>query len=450
MSRVLVVDAARRPLMPTTPARARILLKTGRAAVLRRFPFILILKEAKAEAAVQPLRLKLDPGAQTTGLAVVNDASGEVVWAAEMSHRGDQVHTALLKRARVRRGRRLRHTQYRQPRFANRRRTKGWLAPALLSRVQNVLTWVSRLSRFCPIGAISYELVCFDMALLQNPNIAGSEYQRGTLWGVEVRQYLLTMWEHRCAYCGATGVSLEIDHVIPQSHGGSNRVTNLVIACRVCNLAKGDKLLEDFLADRPEVHAHIQAQFKAPLKDAALINSTRWALHERLKALGLPLETSSGGLTKWNRQIRGLPKRHWIDAACCGRSTPPKLLLHTVRPWLIEAKGRQSRQMVNVDHLGFPRSKPKGTSRVRGFRTGDLAKAVVPSHLGAKGVHSGRVLVRTRGIFDLQTRHGRVRGIPARYCHSIHQNDGCAYQLGSALPGGFQTRSNKLVTLEKE
>ncbi len=434
MSRVLVVDAVRRPLMPTTPARARILLKTGRAAVLRRFPFILILKEAKPEAVVQPLRLKLDPGAKTTGLAVVNDASGEVVWAAEITHRGDQVHNALIKRALVRRGRRQRHTQYRQARFANRRRPKGWLAPSLLSRVHNVLTWVSRLRRFCPIGAISYELVRFDMALLQNPNIEGIAYQRGTLWGTEVRQYLLAKWEHQCAYCSATGLPLEIDHVVPQSRGGSNRVANLVMACRACNLAKGDKPLEDFLADRPKVLARVQAQRKAPLKDAAVVNSTRWALHERLGALGLPLETGSGGLTKWNRQSRELPKGHWIDAACCGPSTPPVLRLQTVRPWLIEAKGRQARQMVNVDHLGFPRSKPKGPSRVRGFRTGDLVKAVVPPHLGAKGVHIGRVLVRTRGIFDMETRHGRVKDIPVRYCHSLHQNDGYVYQLGAALP----------------
>jgi 5-methylcytosine-specific restriction endonuclease McrA len=434
MSRVLVVDAARRPLMPTTPARARILLKTGRAAVLRRFPFILILKEAKPEAVVQPLRLKLDPGAKTTGLAVVNDASGEVVWAAEITHRGDQVHNALIKRARVRRGRRQRHTQYRQARFANRRRPKGWLAPSLLSRVHNVLTWVSRLRRFCPIGAISYELVRFDMALLQNPNIEGIEYQRGTLWGVEVRQYLLARWEQQCAYCSATGLPLEIDHVIPQSRGGSNRVANLVMACRLCNLAKGDKPLEDFLADRPEVLARIQAQRKAPLKDAASINSTRWAIYERLKATGLPVATGSGGLTKWNRQNRALPKAHWVDAACCGASTPELLRLLHVRPWLITASGRQKRQMRNVDKHGFPVGKPKGPSRVRGFRTGDLVKAVVPPHLKAKGAHSGRVLVRTRGIFDLQTRHGRVKDIPARYCRSLHQNDGYIYQLGAALP----------------
>lgn len=308
MSRVLIVDAQRRPLMPCTPARARLLLKKQKAAVLRRFPFVLILKETKQEPVVHPLRFKLDPGSKTTGLVVVNDASGEVVWAAEITHRGDQVQKNLMTRRSVRRRRRQRHTRLRQARWRNRRRPKGWLPPSLRSRIQNVLTWVVRLSRICPIGAISFELVRFDMQLLQNPSIESVQYQRGTLWGMEVRQYLLAKWEHRCAYCTATGLPLEIDHVVPQSHGGSDRVANLVIACRACNLAKGDKLLEDFLADRPELLAHVQAQRKAPLKDAALVNSTRWAIHERLQVLGLPMEIGSGGLTKWNRQYRALPK----------------------------------------------------------------------------------------------------------------------------------------------
>src|SRR5205823_4866828 len=142
-----------------------------------------------------------------------------------------QVHKALMTRRGVRRSRRLRHTRYRAPRFKNRRRSSGWLPPSLLSRVQNVLTWVARLSRWCPIGAISYELVRFDMALLQNPDIAGSD-----------------------------------------------RVSNLVMACRACNLTKGDKRLEVFLADRPEVLTRILAERRAPLKDAAAVNSTRWAI----------------------------------------------------------------------------------------------------------------------------------------------------------------------------
>src|SRR5436190_580560 len=103
MSRVLVVDTQRRPLHPCTPARARLLLKQGKAAVLRRYPFILILKAAHGDAQSAPLRLKIDPGSKTTGLAIVNDASGEVIWAAELTHRGEAVHEALVKRRAVRR-----------------------------------------------------------------------------------------------------------------------------------------------------------------------------------------------------------------------------------------------------------------------------------------------------------------------------------------------------------
>lgn len=205
MSRVLVVDANRTPLTPCTPARARMLLKQSKAAVLRRFPFVIVLKDARPEACATPLRLKIDPGAKTTGLAVVNDTTGEVAWTAEITHRGEQVHQDLLKRAGVRRGRRFRHTRYRQARWRNRRRPQGWLAPSLLSRVHNVLTWVAHPSRWCPLGAISYELVRFDMQLLHNPQIERLDYQHGTLSGIELRHYLLAKWEHRCAYCHISG-----------------------------------------------------------------------------------------------------------------------------------------------------------------------------------------------------------------------------------------------------
>lgn len=308
MSRILVVDAERRPLMPCSPARARLLLKQGKAAVLRRFPFVLILKEPRPEGQVVPLRLKLDPGAKTTGLAVVNETTGEIVWAADLVHRGEQIHKNLTQRAALRRGRRGRHTQYRQPRWQNRRRPRGWLAPSLFSCVQMVHTIVRRLTRFCPIGSLSMELVRFDMALLQQPDIEGIAYQRGTLWGVEVRQYLLAKWEHRCAYCAASNCPLEIDHVQPRANGGSDRISNLVIACHRCNQRKGDQTLEVFLADQPEVLAHVQAQRKAPLKDAASVNSTRWAVYERLKAHGIGRIATCRRRIGWMRPVVAVPR----------------------------------------------------------------------------------------------------------------------------------------------
>src|SRR5260370_12435600 len=125
MSRIWVVDQQRRPLMPTTPARARVLLKSRKAAILRRFPLVLILKEARPEAVVEPLRIKLDPGSKTSGIAVVNERAGSVLWAAGLTHRSQAIHTARSKRRAARRSRRNRYTRYRAARFANRRRPKG-------------------------------------------------------------------------------------------------------------------------------------------------------------------------------------------------------------------------------------------------------------------------------------------------------------------------------------
>jgi RRXRR protein len=165
MSQVFVLDTAKKPLDPVHPGRARLLLKEGKAAVYRRFPFVIILKVEFQEPDVQPLRIKLDPGSRTTGIAVVNDATGAVIFAAELHHRGHKIKTALDDRRAVRRSRRHRKTRYRKPRWFNRTRKPGWLPPSLESRISNVLTWVKRLARYCPITAISLELVKFDLHL---------------------------------------------------------------------------------------------------------------------------------------------------------------------------------------------------------------------------------------------------------------------------------------------
>src|SRR5579883_2120175 len=302
MSFVFIVDHDRKPLAPVHPGRARFLLTAGHAAVLRRYPFTLILNEAQPDAQPTPLRVKLDPGSQTTGIAVVNDTTGQVVWAAEVTHRGEQVKAKLESRRAQRRGRRQRHTRYRQPRFQNRRRPEGWLPPSLCSRLANLLTWVARVCRWCPIGAISLELVKFDTQLMQNAAISGVAYQHGELQGYEVKQYLLTKWGHRCAYCGATNVPLQVEHIVPRARGGSNRVSNLTLACAPCNQAKGTQTAAEY--GFPAIHA----QAKQPLRDAAAVNTTRWAVYERLHGMGLPVETGTGGRTKWNRTQRGLPK----------------------------------------------------------------------------------------------------------------------------------------------
>ncbi len=169
MSNVFVIDTNKRPLDPVHPGRARLLLSSGKAAVFKRYPFTIILKHEVQSPSLEPLRLKIDPGSKTTGLAVVHDGSGQVVFAAELTHRGQIIKKALGARRGVRRSRRQRHTRYRKPRFKNRRRPEDWLAPSLESRLCNVLTWVRRLMRLCPIAALSLELVKFDMQAMEKP-----------------------------------------------------------------------------------------------------------------------------------------------------------------------------------------------------------------------------------------------------------------------------------------
>lgn len=429
MSQVFVLDTMKQPLNPVHSGRARLLLKQGKAAVYRRYPFTIILKRAVEQPSLEPLRVKVDPGSQTTGLAVVNDVGGTVVWAAELSHRGKHIQRALESRRAIRRSRRQRKTRYRKPRFDNRCNKKGTLPPSLESRVCNVITWVRRLLQLCPVAAISQELVRFDMQALENPDIEGVEYQQGTLKGYEVREYVLLKWQHRCAYCDARETPLELDHLHPRSKHGSNRVSNLVAACTPCNQRKSNQDLHDFLASEPERLARILAQIKRPMRDAAAVNVTRLALHDRLLQVGLPVECGSGGRTKYNRVKRGLPKSHWLDAACVGASTPEALDVRSVAPLYIRATGHGSRQMCRMNRYGFPRTRPKQAKRVKGFQTGDLVRAVVPKGT-QQGRYVGRVAVRTSGSFNLTTQCRIVQGISHCFCTLIARSDGYSYQQG--------------------
>ncbi|HCF4344178.1 TPA: HNH endonuclease, partial [Pseudomonas aeruginosa] len=102
---------------------------------------------------------------------------------------------------------------------------------------------------------LAVERVKFDMQAIQNPEISGVQYQQGELAGYEVREYLLEKWGRCCAYCDAENTPLEIEHIVPRSAGGSDRVPNLTLACRPCNQRKGNQPVEVFLKARPELLA---------------------------------------------------------------------------------------------------------------------------------------------------------------------------------------------------
>ncbi|NEP52717.1 MAG: HNH endonuclease [Moorea sp. SIO3C2] len=434
--RVFVLDQNKQPLDPCHPARARELLKKGRAKVFKRYPFTIIMPDRSIDDSVtHSHRIKIDPGSKTTGIAIVCEQTGRVTNALEINHRGQQIKKALESRRALRRGRRNRKTRYRQPRFLNRTRPDGWLPPSLMSRVFNVETWVRRLIKLCPITAISQELVRFDTQKMQNPEVSGVEYQHGELFGFEVKEYLLTKWGHNCVYCGAIDTPLEVEHIIPKSKGGSNRVSNLTLACRSCNHKKGNDSIEKFLRKKPEILKKVLAKAKNPLKDAAAVNATRWELFRRLKLTELPIEVGSGGLTKFNRKTRGIEKTHWTDAACVGKSTPQMLLLSGVKPLTVTAKGHGVRQRCRPDKYGFPKAHAPAAKFFRGFQTGDIVKADIKKGKYA-GQYTGRIAIRYRPSFVLsakptlreQTSAQKIDVHP-KYLQTIFRADGYEYQV---------------------
>lgn len=440
---VFVLDRRKRPLMPCSELRARKLLEAGRARVHRPIPFTIRLIDRQVESCVlQPMRLSLDPGSKVTGLAlarmetVVDSDTGEISapvmhisFLMELVHRGQQIKDALHSRAALRRTRRGRNLRYRAPRFLNRGGDKsGWLAPSLMHRVQTSQTWVNRLTKLAPVTHLAQELVKFDMQKMQaqaeGNDISGVEYQQGCLAGYEVREYLLEKWGRQCMYCDATNIPLQIEHIAPKAKGGSNRISNLGLSCGYCNNKKGAMDVREFVKDAKRL-ARILAQAKAPLKDAAAVNATRWKLFNTLKATGLPVATGTGGQTKFNRTRLGIVKGHALDAACVGDVADVR---RPAQPTLqVKCSGRGSHCRTRVDAFGFPRGYLMRTKSVKGFRTGDMVKAVITK--GTKvGTYAGRVAVRATGSFNIQTSNGVVQGIGHRYCTVVQRGDGYSYQ----------------------
>jgi len=303
--------------------------------------------------------------------------------------------------------------------------------------------WVRRYRRLAPVAAVSVEHVRFDLQKVEHPAIQGVEYQQGSLAGYEVREYLLEKWGRRCAYCGATNVPLQIDHICPQARGGSNSVSNLTLACRPCNEAKGATPIQEFLHEKPEVLGRVLAQAKSPLAAAAAVNTTRWALVEHLRRCGLPLELSSGGRTKWNRARLAVPKEHSLDAACVGEVAA----LHGWHTCVlyIGCRGRGSYQRTRLTAAGFPCGYLLRQKRVRGFQTGDMVKAVVPCGK-KKGEYVGRVAIRATGSFNIQTPTGVVQGISWKHCLLLSRADGHAYSTkGRAATAEYAQQAQPLL-----
>ena len=418
---VLVIDKHKKPCNTVSNAYARVLLFKKQAVIHKRFPFTIRLKNDNAVLKDKSYTVKLDPGSKTTGIAITDDKDS-VIMLAELEHIGHLIKKDMDSRRIVRKTRRQRKTRYRPARFLNRTKPKGWLAPSVKSRADNVINFIKKYKKLINIDKVMIENVSFDTAQMSsNTKLYGANYQQGPLYQNKLRSFVFNRSNNKCVYCGAKAT--EIDHVIPRSSGGTNSIYNLVASCRACNKKKSNLTLKAFGKLMNKDYSHLVPK-KLP-KDAAIVQSARNYMTKEITKLVSDTTLYDAWMTKYNRDQLGLPKQHYYDALSVGE-VPNKFNFLTDKILQISAKGRGSRQMCRMDKYGFPGTKPKGSKLVKGFQTGDMVKAVVPSGLNA-GKHLGRVIIKSSGYFEIKSKNSSVQGINHKYCRLIQKGDGYLY-----------------------
>lgn len=380
--RVYVLNMRGEPLMPTTPRKARILLRDNKAKVVRREPFTIQLKYATGENK-QDITLGVDAGSKTIGLSTSTEK--EELFSSEVGLRNDIVDL-LSTRRQFRRARRGRKRRYRPARFNNRRRGKGWLAPSIRQKIDTHLSVVERVHKILPITKIVAEVAAFDVQKIKNPDIKGKDYQQGdqmNFWNV--REYVLFRDGHKCKHCRGKSKDpiLEVHHIESRKTGG-DAPNNLVTLCSTCHSKhhKGEIVLN--------------VKRGASFRDAAFMGIMRWAFYEKLKEMYSNVSLTFGYITKNTRIRNGLPKSHRTDALCIAGHPTAK----QADVWYYQrAVRRHNRRLHKATILkGGYRKANQAPKYVFGFQLFDKVLCK-----GKEGFVFGR---RTSGSFDVRMLDG--------------------------------------------
>lgn len=315
-----VLDQEGKPLMPTKRlGKVYRLLETKKAHIASYEPFTIQLDYEPDTHIIQPMTLGVDSGAIHSGYSIANEH--REYYNAEIIAR-DNISKNLSNKRMYRQTRRSRKTRYRKPRFKNRKnKKKGWLPPSLQQKVATQLNEIDHIHRYFPIETIIVETAEFDIQKIKNPDISGIEYQQGTLQGYNIRNYLLEKHRRKCFYCGKTVSDFEVEHMLPKSRGGSNRIDNLTLSCHDCNEKKGSLTAEEFIRQTLSAKKAASKLKQLPnekrlFKYMAHMNATRWTLYNTIKEKYPNVQMTYGYITKYNRIQAGLPKTHHIDAKC--------------------------------------------------------------------------------------------------------------------------------------
>ena len=329
-TQVCVLDQYGKPLMPTTRlGKVYRLLKKQKAHIVSYEPFTIQLDYKPDTHVIQPMTLGVDSGAIHSGYSIANEH--REYYGAEVIAR-DDISKRLSDRRMYRQTRRSRKTRHRKPRFNNRKnKKKGWLPPSLEQKVAVQLNEIDHLYHYFPIETIIVEIAEFDIQKIKNPDISGIEYQQGTLQGYNIRNYLLEKHKRKCFYCGKTVSNFEVEHMIPKTRDGSNRIDNLTLSCHDCNQKKDTLTAEEFIrqtlpAKKAATKLKQLPNEKRLFKYMTHMNATRWALYNVINEKYPNVKMTYGYITKYNRIKANLPKAHHIDAKCItGFSTVPSI-----------------------------------------------------------------------------------------------------------------------------
>ena len=362
---VYVINQNGQPLMPTENHRmVRLLLKEGKAKVVRRTPFTIQLLVQTKEF-VQPVALGVDAGSKTIGLSASTE--NKELFAAELKPRNDVVNNISTRRE-FRRARRNRKTRYRKERRDNRvhSKHKGWLAPSVEVKIQEHITAIKRICKILPIAEVIVETAEFDLQLIKAveaglPVPVGEDYQKGEQFGFyDVRQYVFWRDGYRCRHCGAhgDGVKFETHHLESRKTGG-NAPDNLVTLCSHCHeLVTNGKILS------------FNKRKAKSTRDATFMGIMRKTLMERLRnELTIPVKETKGYITKCVRETHKLPKSHTIDALCIAGHPNAKKI---DRVYLIKPVRNHNRQLHKATILkGGVRKANQAATYVKGFKLYD-------------------------------------------------------------------------------
>ena len=337
MNDVFVIALDGTKLMPTNRAKARKLLKKGKAIIHKHSPFTIRLTY-ESEKNVQPIEFCEDTGSVSIGVSI-KSAKHEYVHA-QYDHLKDETqrHNDQRMYRRTRRNRK----RYRKPRFDNRKKPEGWFAPTVEHKKDNHIRIFEMFYEVCPITRAVFETGQFDPAAMQAMEetgeiLEGTEYQHGKRYGLaNLREAVFTRDHYRCRICGKgaeDGVILHAHHIRYRSDGGTDRINNLLTVCSNCHTPKNHKPGGKLYGLKP---------LTGTFKDAAFMNIVRWAIINEMrdKHPDIEVRNTYGSYTKASRRELGqLEKTHANDAYAMGDFHPK----HRHRPEHFQKRRRNNR-----------------------------------------------------------------------------------------------------------